>query len=279
MSLRSNRMCNAELSQITDRQFEAHAFDWDDNVMRMPTTHLVEDRQSGQIVGIDTRQWVVFREDGLIGSREEGKRYVVLANTWERFKMKPGVNMFLEDLAQALESPEQTWRGPAWARFVAALSTRASARRTAIVTARGHHPDEIHQGLRLLQRHGQIRELPPLESTYPVTHPEMSAQLQETAVPAAKSRAAVRHLEEIARQAEIWRQGRELRLPEQAARWTFTDDDASNLEAVRSQVSKACTLSNGHPRWPWLEVTVIKTSPCEQEWRWGLSGWTLRGPG
>jgi len=112
-----------------------YAFDWDDNIVTMPTKILVKD-EDDDIIGMSTEDFAEFRE--ILGKEPfeyEGHTIVGYAEDPYRYFRVTGDKQFIVDAM--LAKP-----GPAWADFVEAINNGSIF---AIVTARGHTPSVIKE--------------------------------------------------------------------------------------------------------------------------------------
>jgi hypothetical protein len=107
-----------------------YAFDWDDNLMYMPTKIYTKD-DKGKVVGMSTEDFAEYRTE--IGKEPfdyEGHTIVGFdENPFRDFNV-PGDEGFLRD---AMKAPT----GPAWDDFVEAVNNGSVL---SIITARGHTP-------------------------------------------------------------------------------------------------------------------------------------------
>jgi len=112
-----------------------YAFDWDDNIVFMPTKIMLVD-VNGEEVGMSTHAFAQYRH--LIGKEEfdyEGHKIKDYApNPFRNFRVE-GDQQFLNDLPQAEI-------GPSFNDFKECVE---GASIFAIITARGHHPDTLKQ--------------------------------------------------------------------------------------------------------------------------------------
>ena len=86
--------------------------------------------------------------------------------------------IFIDDFAHALGYPDFHWKGPSWRHFYHAVFNK---RPVSLITARGHHPETIKSGIRLLVREQHIPHEPNYLSLYPVNFPNVRAQLSNGA--------------------------------------------------------------------------------------------------
>lgn len=114
-----------------------YAFDWDDNIVHMPTKIILED-ENGDEVPMTTEDFALYREK--IGKENfdyDGQTIVGYAeNPFRNFRVE-GDDDFLVDAMRAKT-------GPAWPDFVEAVNNGSIF---AIITARGHHPDTLKEGV------------------------------------------------------------------------------------------------------------------------------------
>jgi hypothetical protein len=114
-----------------------YAFDWDDNLMFMPTKIYLKDDE-GNSVGMSTEDFAEYRTD--VGKEPfEYEGHTIVSFDKEPFRDFGvlGDKQFLKD---AMSSPT----GPAWNDFVEAINNGSIF---AIVTARGHTPSILKEGV------------------------------------------------------------------------------------------------------------------------------------
>jgi hypothetical protein len=125
---------------IEERQtpvMKYYAFDWDDNLMFMPTKIYLKD-DKGKSVGMSTEDFAEYRTE--IGKEPfdyEGHTIVSFDKEPFRDFGVLGDKQFLKD---AMTAPT----GPAWDDFVEAINNGSIF---AIVTARGHTPSMLKEGV------------------------------------------------------------------------------------------------------------------------------------
>ena len=110
-----------------------YAFDWDDNLMYMPTKiYLVDDK--GKTVGMSTEDFAEYRtEIGKEPFKYEGHTIVNFDEDAFRDFRVPGDKAFITDAMKA-----ET--GPAWSDFIEAVNNGSIF---SIITARGHTPSVL----------------------------------------------------------------------------------------------------------------------------------------
>lgn len=129
------------ISEIINDQMKPtmkyYAFDWDDNLMYMPTKIYTKD-DKGDVVGMSTEDFAEYRtEIGKEPFEYEGHTIVGFdENPFRDFNV-PGDKGFLRD---AMKAPV----GPAWDDFVEAVNNGSVF---AIITARGHTPTVLKNAI------------------------------------------------------------------------------------------------------------------------------------
>jgi hypothetical protein len=120
-----------------------YAFDWDDNILTMPTQILVLD-ENGEEVGMTTEEFRKYRT--LIGQEEfdfKGKTIVGLDyNTaFRNFRDIEDPEIFKKDVIKAIDMGSFA---PAWNDFIECLTNGSVF---AIITARGHESEGMRKGV------------------------------------------------------------------------------------------------------------------------------------
>ena len=112
-----------------------YSFDWDDNLIEMPTKILFKDVKNGGIKEVDTHSFAEIRSK----LPELGLEYLPNDGSFINFRDNDEANeQFAKD---AVKSPT----AKAWPAFVRAINTASFF---AIITARGHSPQALKQGVR-----------------------------------------------------------------------------------------------------------------------------------
>jgi len=114
-----------------------YSFDWDDNIMIMPTKIILKDEE-GNNVGMSTEDFAEYRTDiGKEPFEYEGHSIVGFSDEPFKYFGVAGDKQFIVD--SMLANP-----GPAWPDFVEALNNGSIF---SIVTARGHTPTVIKEAV------------------------------------------------------------------------------------------------------------------------------------
>lgn len=121
-----------------------YAFDWDDNIVYMPTEIILID-DVGDEVGMSTHDFAKYRgEIGKNNFRYRGTTIVNYADSpFRQFKVT-GDEAFLSDVLTAK-------KGPAFDDFEEAINNGSIF---SIITARGHNPETLKKGVKKYITHG-----------------------------------------------------------------------------------------------------------------------------
>ena len=115
-----------------------YAFDWDDNILNMPTKIHMEHLVDGQWIPteVSTAEFAVVRNDKDNWKINYTNAFIEFNDSGER-----GDSAFLEDVKTAIA---QGKLGPAWNDFIECLSNGSLF---AIITARGHESSAMRKGI------------------------------------------------------------------------------------------------------------------------------------
>jgi len=114
-----------------------YAFDWDDNILQMPTEIIVLS-DDGDEIGMSTEDFAEYRvQIGKEPFKYKGNTIVGFAKDAFRNFTTKGDKQFLIDAMKAKP-------GPAWSDFVEAINNGSIF---SIITARGHNPSTLKEGV------------------------------------------------------------------------------------------------------------------------------------
>lgn len=132
--------------EVRQRDFKYYIFDWDDNILHMPTKIRLERRGEDGVwreAAVSTSTYALVRADSSNWRAPAGG----WAEAFRDFQDSPGRNNFIEDTIAALERIEHgELPGPS---FQTLKKTLREGRLFAIVTARGHAPETIKNAVRV----------------------------------------------------------------------------------------------------------------------------------
>ena len=120
-----------------------YCFDWDDNILNMPTEIMVQ-AKDGNEIGMSTSDFAINRSK--IGNEEfeyNGQTIIGLDYTsaFRNFRDEADPEIFKKDVVKAIQSNSF---GPAWEDFIECLTNGAIF---AIITARGHESEGMRKGI------------------------------------------------------------------------------------------------------------------------------------
>ena len=135
--------------EVASRDFKFYIFDWDDNILHMPTKILMEHRdEDGQWrpVELSTSTFALVRADSEHYRPPENGGWDAAFRNFADVEGEP--NRFIEDTMSALSrvASGEEKPSPSYNTF---KKTLVEGRIFAIVTARGHAPETIERAVRL----------------------------------------------------------------------------------------------------------------------------------
>jgi hypothetical protein len=136
----TKQIINEMITELEEKKYglKYYAFDWDDNLMKMPTQIILKN-EDGEEVGMSTEDFAEYRtEIGKNPFTYEGETIVGFAENPFRYFGTQGDSKFMKDIENA-----PLVRGP-WSDFVEAINNGSVF---SIITARGHHPNTLKKGV------------------------------------------------------------------------------------------------------------------------------------
>ncbi len=230
-------------------------FDFDDNVAFLTTPIFIFHRGTNRELQLSSGEFA--QHSKLIGIAGPYRDYKVdfheLNGSFRCFrdqdfsvveKLMGRRQMFVEDLAAALGYPDLQWKGPSWSCFYHATLNR---RPMSLITARGHRPETIKDGIRLMVQEKHLPYEPNYLSLYPVSNRDVRVELGDPDFKqsvAAMKRAAIRASVDQAIKAYGY---------SPYHRFGMSDDDPHNIELI---VQEMMSLKTKHPE---MSFFVIET--------------------
>lgn len=160
-------------------------FDFDDNVAFLATPLILFHKDSGLEVKISSGEFA--QEHSQIGKAGIYKDYEIRFDDQtgtfrcfrdhhpeelERLGLKKQI--FVHDVAEALGLPDFQWKGPSWSCFYHATFNQ---RPVSVITARGHDPQTIVNGVSMFVDGGHLPQAPNFLSIFPVSHKQTRLDL------------------------------------------------------------------------------------------------------
>jgi len=160
-------------------------FDFDDNIAFLTTPLILFHKKDRHEVSISSGEFAQYHnsigKSGLYADYEID--FCDTTGTFRNFrdvqideieKLQGKKQTFVADVAAALGYPDFQWKGPSWECFYHAAFNQ---RPVSVITARGHHPDTIKDGIRVFVQNRVLPLEPNYLSIYPVSHKETRLEL------------------------------------------------------------------------------------------------------
>ncbi len=259
----------SERRKEVDRNFHLggksfYFFDFDDNVATLATQIIIFHKETGEEVLLTSANFaLVHREVGISGifkdyfidfDDENGSFRNFRDQKIAAFdKIKGKKQKFIEDVEEALSRKDFDWKAPSWSCFYHAAHNQ---RPISVITARGHEPETIKQGIDLLVKDGHLSRSPNYLSIYPVSNPEVKKKLsggEENASVADLKRGAIRESVEKA----IDKYGYS-----DHHRFGMSDDDSHNVELITEEMK---CLKQDYPEMSFFVIHTFKDSFTKTE--------------
>jgi hypothetical protein len=215
-------------------------FDFDDNIMFLATPILIRNTVTREVMEISTGEFANIQSR--LGQPGKWGEYALFDGSFSHFRDVPAAQLqpgqeqrFVEDIERAIKSDGGKWKGPSWKLFAYACEKQ---RPVSIITARGHTPETVKAGIRVLFDNGLIAKEPNYFAVFPVGNDEVRrAQLGDCdlimTTPALKKVAIVKSVEMA-----LAKYGLE---PEH--RFGMSDDDPNNVRLIISAM-RDCKKQN-----------------------------------
>lgn len=227
-----------EREREPDRNFDRggrsfYFFDFDDNVLFLATQIFLFHKVTRQELAISTGEFARWSHSvGQVGPYKDYElHFDDQIGSFRRFRdhdpealLKLSKHQpFLEDLGAALGLPDFHWKGPSWKTFFHAAY---NSRPLSVITARGHKPSTIREGIWLLVKEGHLPIEPNYLSIFPVSHAKTREELGDRdgdlSTPELKKRAIMASVE----------RAMETFGANPHHRFGMSDDDPRNVELI-----------------------------------------------
>lgn len=153
-------------------------FDFDDNIAFLTTPLILFHKENRSEVMISSGDFAQYHQSiGKSGPYAEYEMdFCDVTGTFRNFrdlnlsdieKLQGKKQIFVQDVAEALGFPDFQWKGPSWECFYHATFNQ---RPLSVITARGHHPDTLKEGIRVFVQNRLLPLEPNYLSLYPVSH-------------------------------------------------------------------------------------------------------------
>jgi hypothetical protein len=222
-------------------------FDIDDNTLFLGTRIVLRNRNTHEERQLGTEEFAHIRH--MLGEAGEWEAYERFDGTYRYFRDRQDgeLEYFVNDVAEAIsDSANTSWQAPSWRMFVHACTNKGPL---VFITARGHSPETIRAGIKLLADAGHI----PCEPNYLAIFPVSNDAVKQSILRAVPDPAERRQIEQMRdatsalKRFAIW-QAVDLALEKYGAepphRFGMSDDDPGNIDLI---VKAMCDCKTRHP--------------------------------
>jgi hypothetical protein len=204
-------------------------FDFDDNIMYLKTTIFIKNMVTKEIIEVSTGDFANIHPS--LGKSGKWADFATFDGSYSNFSDIPAAQLpqgkmqhFVEDIKEATEADPSVWQAPSWKLFAYACEKQ---RPVSIITARGHNPETIKAGIRILVDKKLIRREPEYLSIFPVDNKpirikDLGDDQLEMKSPTLKRRAIIKSVD-----LAMEKYG-----SEPAHRFGMSDDDPANVELI-----------------------------------------------
>lgn len=209
-------------------EIDFYLFDFDDNIMFLTTPLLLQNTVTKETKEVSTGEFAAIHPQ--LGKSGEWADWNTYKDTFKYFndipqdQLGPGEQQyFTRDIEKAISENPEKWQAPSWELFQGACRIQAPL---SIITARGHSPETIKTGIRVLLDKNLIIKEPHYHTIYPVSNIDVRYELRDTdltfTIPALKKKAIIKTVDEA-----IKHYGGNL-----PHRFGMSDDDPSNVRLI-----------------------------------------------
>lgn len=230
-------------------------FDFDDNVAFLATSLVLFHKETKAELAITSGDFA--REQKNIGKQGVFKDYEIrwddTRGTFRHFRdhhreelehLGHQNQIFIQDVAIALGLPDVQWKGPSWSCFYHATFNQ---RPLSVITARGHSPETVQQGIDLFMDAGHLPLRPNYLSVFPVNNFEVRKELgdgEKKLSTAQLKQAAIR--KSVEKAIEVYGYSAH-------HRFGMSDDDPENIHLITEEMTRLKT------RYPEMSFFMIET--------------------
>ncbi|MDD4974860.1 MAG: hypothetical protein PHY93_10950 [Bacteriovorax sp.] len=253
----------------TDRNFHLggrsfYFFDFDDNVAFLSTPIIIFNKKTGAEVALSSGEFAHENKSiGISGLYADFYMDFNDANgSFRHFRDKEFNPLeissgkkqgFVEDILKALKDVDTHWKAPSWEYFYHATYNN---RPVSLITARGHHPSTIVEGVNQLVKAGYLPNAPNYHSIYPVSNPEVRKALGDI-----NFNQSVAELKKHAIRASV-EKAIELYGYSPFHRFGMSDDDHKNIELITEEMRD---LKRKYPEMSFFVIETFKDSFSKRE--------------
>lgn len=258
-----------EIPREQDRNFHLggrsfYFFDFDDNIAYLSTPIVLFHKKNHSELFVSSGEFA--HESKSIGKSGKFAEYFIDINdefgSFRFFRDKEFTlsetkagkkQCFVEDIQKAIEHSDELWKAPSWNCFYHATYNH---RPISIITARGHRPETIVEGINLIVKDGHLPHDPKYHSIYPVSNIDIRRELGD---PDLKKGVAELKKEAIRKSVE---KAIELYGQSPFHRFGMSDDDNKNIELISEEMR---SLKCKYPEMSFFVIETFKDSYTKYE--------------
>ncbi len=239
-------------------------FDFDDNVAFLSTPIIIFHKKDNSEVALSSGEFAHENRD--IGIRGRYADYYMdfsdASGSFRHFRdkalnpleIKAGKKQgFVEDIIKALKEVDTHWKAPSWEYFYHATYNE---RPVSLITARGHHPTTIIEGVEQMVQAGYLPRTPNYHSIYPVSNPEVRKDLGDV-----DFKQSVAELKKHAIRASVEKAIAQYGYSPYH-RFGMSDDDHKNVELITEEMRD---LKRKYPEMSFFVIETFKDSFSKRE--------------
>jgi hypothetical protein len=253
----------------TDRNFHLggrsfYFFDLDDNVAFLSTSIIIFHKSTGEELALSSGEFA--HENKNIGVSGPYADFFINYNdangSFRHFRdkelnpyeIKVGKKQgFVEDILKAMNEVDTHWKAPSWDYFYHATYNQ---RPVSLITARGHSPSTIIEGMNQMVSAGYLPHTPNYHSIYPVSNPEIRRDLGDVNLSL-----SVAELKKHAIRASV-EKAIDLYGYSPFHRFGMSDDDHKNVELITEEMRD---LKRKYPEMSFFVIETFKDSFSKRE--------------
>lgn len=230
-------------------------FDFDDNIAFLATQLILFHKQTGAELAISSGEYALVHSH--IGKSGPYKDYEIRfddrTGTYRNFRDREAEELiklghkkqiFVEDVCAILDLPDLNWKGPSWETFYHATFNQ---RPVSLITARGHHPQTLKDGVREFVRKKWLPIEPNYLSVFPVSHIPTRHHLGDSTLTM-----SIAELKQCAIRASV-EQAIENFGENPHHRFGMSDDDPRNIQLIFEEMTRLKS------RYPNMSFFMIET--------------------
>lgn len=232
-------------SQEKDRNFDRggrsfYFFDFDDNIAFLSTPLILFHKKTNAEISLSSGEWAEVHST--IGKSGFYKDYEIRFDdkngTFKCFrdhekheleKLGHQHQVFVKDVKDLFRLPDLEWKGPSWETFFHATFNR---RPISVITARGHSPQTIKEGINQFVHHSALPHDPNYLSLFPVSHVPTRHELGDLDLTM-----SIAELKQRAIRASV-QSAIEIYGYSDHHRFGMSDDDPKNLQLIYEEMNR-----------------------------------------